>query len=557
MNENDDVMSFNNEPDLSMQNYDIPEMNTSGEQENTDFPAEKNEYGNENDFKEDYGDSFVSENNQNMVSGDLNGNAYEESSEELQDNKSQSKMILDTEASVKTASSKNKGIFLNRQRILLILSGVFVIFILFFTFVYPVLTDKKKKKESVQLEKNGKNYIPSYIKNELDNNVSENRIENKIYTEENERGVFVDGNSSYESELDNKENFEERFPSPGKNVSEKKGNDKQERNVAPVQIPSSGNNGSSSEVPLTNRNEQQKQLQRLSLEKTYSPSEMQRSAGAKYATVKPDGYSTGYNSMYTGTNTQTLGSYTPVNLSNNIERYLASQGAATDSYSLQNNQTAKQEFFNQKGIGGQFQWNSEYSLWKGSVVSIVLDTAINSDLPGSVMGHVTRNVYTSQDGKYLLIPMGSRVFGEYSSSISYGQNRVQVVWNTLIRPDGLEVNLGSMNGIDAFGASGYKGWKTEHPFEYLKAFGLIAAYSILDTKAMKYTEQQTNEYAKNVLTDVYGETKRLNNKIVDRAMDIQPTIKIKSGTEINLITNVTIDLPPLEPYDVVEKYVRK
>ena len=69
--------------------------------------------------------------------------------------------------------------------------------------------------------------------------------------------------------------------------------------------------------------------------------------------------------------------------------------------------------------------------------------------------------------------------------------------------------------------------------------------------------QQTNEYAKNVLTDVYGETKRLNNKIVDRAMDIQPTIKIKSGTEINLITNVTIDLPPLEPYDVVEKYVRE
>ena len=36
----------------------------------------------------------------------------------------------------------------------------------------------------------------------------------------------------------------------------------------------------------------------------------------------------------------------------------------------------------------------------------------------------------------------------------------------------------------------------------------------------------------------------------------EPTIRIFSGTEVNLITNVTIDLPPLEPYEVEEKYVR-
>jgi type IV secretion system protein VirB10 len=310
---------------------------------------------------------------------------------------------------------------------------------------------------------------------------------------------------------------------------------------------------------LTNRNEQQKQIQRLALETVTSPVETKKQKGSNYPVTKPQGYNTGYNSGYTGTNTQITGSgYMPQSLSNNLDKFLAQQtgGNLASSYVQQNNQSAKQEFLNRNGIGGNFQWNAEYSLWKGTVISAVLDTGIITDLPGQIMAHVSKNVYSSQDGRYLLIPQGSRLFGEYSSDISYGQNRVQVVWNTLIRPDGLEVNLGSMNGIDSYGASGYAGWKTEHPFEYLKAFGLIAMYSVLDTKAMNLIDTQNNAYAQNALSDVYSETKKLNNKIVDRALDIQPTIRIKSGTEVNLITNVTIDLPPLEPYEAEEKYVR-
>ena len=326
----------------------------------------------------------------------------------------------------------------------------------------------------------------------------------------------------------------------------------QQKNVAPVSVPSSNN--TTTEVPITNRNEQQKQPQRLSLE---TSTDTQRTVNKnKYATSTPDGYNTGYNSGYTGTNT--AASYTPSSLSNNVQNYLNSmQSSYGNSYQTQNNQNGKQDFLKKNGMGGNFQWNSEYSLWKGTIISAVLDTAINTDLPGQIMAHVTKNVYSSQNGQYMLIPEGSRLFGEYNSDVSYGQNRIQVVWNTLIRPDGLEINLGSMNGIDSYGFSGYGGWKTDHPFEYVKAFGLIAMYSILDTKAHNIIDTQNNTYAQNAMSDVYSETKKLNNKIVDRALDIQPTIRIQSGTEINLITNVTIDLPPLDPYEVEEKYVRK
>ena len=210
-----------------------------------------------------------------------------------------------------------------------------------------------------------------------------------------------------------------------------------------------------------------------------------------------------------------------------------------------------------KGEGGKYQWNSEFSLWKGTVISAVLDTGINTNLPGVVKATVTTNVYSSNNGKYLLIPQGSQLFAEYNSSISYGQNRVQVAWNTLIRPDGLEIDLGNLNGVDAYGASGYKGFRTEHPFEYAKAIGLIAVFSILDTKANNMIGNSSNQYAQNALSDAYKTTKTLTDKIVDRALDVQPTIKIPAGKEIKLITNVTMDIPPLDPYPVEQRYIRE
>ena len=447
--------------------------------------------------------------------------------------------MLDTKPSEKVdiTKKKNKGVFLKRQKILLAITGVFVFFILFFSIIFPIITERRNKEKAKELDKNGKQYIPSTLTNEI--------IETPEYIPV--QPDFNDGNSALVKE---EEDFSSKYPPLVDEPAPK--------NTAPVQITSS--NTDTSSVPLTNRNEQQKQPQRLALERTTSPTEAQKT-GAHYGTSKPTGYNTGNNSAYSGSSYPAAGnSYTPDALSQNIDKILAAQGSmygGQSSYQLQNNQSAKQEFMNKNGLGGQFQWNAEYSLWKGTIISVVLDTGINTDLPGQVMGHVTKNVFSSQDGRYMLIPQGSRLFGEYSSDISYGQSRIQVVWNTLIRPDGLEVNLGSMNGIDAYGASGYRGWKTEHPFEYVKAFGLIAAYSILDTKAMNLIDSQRNQYAENVMTDVYGETKKLNNKIVDRALDIQPTIRIPSGTEVNLITNVTIDLPPIERYEVEEKYLRR
>ena len=230
------------------------------------------------------------------------------------------------------------------------------------------------------------------------------------------------------------------------------------------------------------------------------------------------------------------------------------QGGTNGTY---NSGSEKENFFNaSKGNSGNGSYLSKAALWDGTIISGALVTAINTDNPGVVIARVTENVYSSQDHSYLLIPEGSLLMATYNSSVSYGQNKVQVAWNLLIRPDNYRVQLGNMNGVNAQGASGYKGSVSNHPFETLKALGMVAVYSILQTEVTNDINSQKNEYLKNAMTDAYAESSKLGNKMVDRALDIKPTIKIKEGTEIKLITNVPMELPPVEVNQATQKYVR-
>lgn len=241
------------------------------------------------------------------------------------------------------------------------------------------------------------------------------------------------------------------------------------------------------------------------------------------------------------------------NIQNSLYGNSGFGGTSNDGNITGNN---KESFFNSgKGAGGGSYLN-DTTLWDGTIISAALTTAINTDNPGVVIARVTENVYSSKDHSYLLIPEGSLLMATYNSSISYGQNKVQVAWNLLIRPDNYRIQLGNMNGVNAQGASGYKGMVNNHPFETLKALGMVAIYSVIQTEVTSQINTQNNEYLKNTMTDVYGEASKLGNKIVDRALDIKPTIKIKEGTEIKLITNTPLELPPVEVYNATERYIR-
>jgi type IV secretion system protein VirB10 len=231
------------------------------------------------------------------------------------------------------------------------------------------------------------------------------------------------------------------------------------------------------------------------------------------------------------------------------------------SYDTQNMQANKQSFYAGNAAGGNAVITGLFlqpdTLWNGTVIPAVLITGINTDLPGDVQARVTQNMYDSQTGKHLLIPQGTILIASYNSSVSFAQSRVQIVWNTLIRPDGFQLNLEGMNAVDAQGYSGVKGWYSENLFQYAKAMGIISLFSVLNGYVSQTLDAGNNPLYQDMIIANQNVINQLGTRIIDKALDIQPTITVKNGTQINIMLNKNLLLPPVDDYRVAAKYVRR
>jgi len=220
--------------------------------------------------------------------------------------------------------------------------------------------------------------------------------------------------------------------------------------------------------------------------------------------------------------------------------------AEADPYALQNAQDNKQRFYGAGSAGSGGLFLADNTLWIGTVIPGVLITGINTDLPGEVIARVTQNVWDSRTGKKLLIPQGSLLAAKYNSSISYAQKRVQIVWDALIRPDGFYLELEGMNGVDRRGMSGQAAEYHGNWFEYLKAAGLITMFSLANSKMNEEVDKYAGTDAAASTAESGAEfVNEVGGGIVGRAMNIQPTLTVESGTLINIMLNKNISLPPV------------
>jgi type IV secretion system protein VirB10 len=112
---------------------------------------------------------------------------------------------------------------------------------------------------------------------------------------------------------------------------------------------------------------------------------------------------------------------------------------------------------------------------QGQIMHAILETAINSDLPGSLRAIIDEPVY-AEDGSQVLISPGSRLIGQYKSGMLEGQSRIFIVWTRLITPDGLSLNLDSP-GVDSLGMAGMAADSIDRHF--WQRFGTATLLSIL------------------------------------------------------------------------------
>ncbi|WP_395462672.1 TrbI/VirB10 family protein [Wolbachia endosymbiont of Cantharis cryptica] len=96
-----------------------------------------------------------------------------------------------------------------------------------------------------------------------------------------------------------------------------------------------------------------------------------------------------------------------------------------------------------------------FMITQGKIIDAVLETAIDSDLQGMLRAVVSSNVY-AETGDTVLIPKGSRLIGGYSFDSNVARARININWNRIILPHGIDIAISSP-GTDELGRAGIAG----------------------------------------------------------------------------------------------------
>lgn len=197
---------------------------------------------------------------------------------------------------------------------------------------------------------------------------------------------------------------------------------------------------------------------------------------------------------------------------------------------------------------------SRWVVQRGTVIPAALPSKIVSDLPGDLIAEVVRDVYDSPTQQYVEIPAGSRLVGEYNSSVSYGQNRVQVVWTAIYFPDGSFVDLDRMPAHAADGATGLEDQVDNH---WKRTIAGVALSSLL-AAGLQVSQNRTNgsvltypSTSQEIAAAVGTQASQLGQQITNRNLNVQPTLKIRPGEVFAVSVKKDIVFPgPYQPMEV-------
>jgi type IV secretion system protein VirB10 len=208
---------------------------------------------------------------------------------------------------------------------------------------------------------------------------------------------------------------------------------------------------------------------------------------------------------------------------------------------------------------GTLQYLNDECLFPGTIIHAVLVSRIDTDYPGPIHARVSENVYDSMTGKHLLIPQGTILQGNYSSS-SIGVSKVQIAWESMVVNYGgiaYQVSLGGMAGVDKRGRAGIAGTLDDHYFEWLKAAGIISLFSMLNSEISYQTQGQSNPQLRELMDMNQGIVNRIGDRLIERALNIQPTVRVKNGIAVSVSVNTVINLRPFPAIRAEEKWIKK
>lgn len=197
---------------------------------------------------------------------------------------------------------------------------------------------------------------------------------------------------------------------------------------------------------------------------------------------------------------------------------------------------------------------------QGKMIDAVLETAINTDLPGVLRAIVSRDIY-AESGKKVLIPKGSRLIGDYEAELEAGQKRVFVVWTRIIRPDGIDVVIESP-GVDTLGRAGVPGNVDNRFMEIFGNAVLLSALTVTGAYVLETitgatetssstttasdgstTQNSTGTPTSFAISEAATDLSDTASDIVSETVNTQPRITVPQGTRIKVFVNSDLIFP--------------
>ena len=186
--------------------------------------------------------------------------------------------------------------------------------------------------------------------------------------------------------------------------------------------------------------------------------------------------------------------------------------------------------------------NRELLIQQGKVIDAVLETAVKSDIPSTIIARVSEPVYGEQ-GRYELLPAGTRVFGEYSSVVKAGQTEIAAIWRRAITPQGVEIILDSP-GTNNLGIVGMGGRVNNH---FFRIFGTSALLSVFGaaTATVDVDKGDNNNSAAQYRSEIAHAFNDTAQNMLSKHADIPPTITVRNGTQIKILVAKDLDFSSL------------
>lgn len=217
--------------------------------------------------------------------------------------------------------------------------------------------------------------------------------------------------------------------------------------------------------------------------------------------------------------------------------------AGNSNSNLQNsNLNADQSFQFNRGNGGfespltVNEKHRGHALYQSHFIRTVLIKGINSDMPGDFVAQVVSDVFDSVDGRILLIPAGTKIYGAYSPNISVGQTRLNVATDRLIFPNGKSASLQKSTVSNMTGYAGLDSKVDNHYFQLFGTSLLVGVASwlmpVADQAITSTSGAAGVTTGGSLMAQAVGGTIK---DIASRNKNIKPTLTVGQG-EMFLIT---------------------